>query len=37
MRTIYEFSGVARGGAIGQLPSTQKFIAQGFLEMMVIA
>ena len=29
-------SGVARG-AIGQLPSTQNFITQGFLEMMVIA
>ena len=25
------------GGAIGQLPSTWKFIAQRFLEMMVIA
>ena len=27
----------SQGGGMGQLPSAQKFIAQGFLEMMIIA
>jgi hypothetical protein len=30
-------SGVARGGAIGQLPNNLKVIAQGFFEILPIA